>query len=458
MKMHRLFIVLTLLTIGACFSPARAQQQTEKSRLLIILDCSQSMWDKWQSDTKIKVTQQVLLRFLDSIQGHTDMEVALRVFGHLNKDAISTQLEVPFAPDNIYQLKSKLKTLVPNGGSNVATALDRSLKDFPKDDHARNIILIITDGMDDPDGNLCDVAERIQQSGTVVQTFIIGIGSPDNFKQQPDCAGHFTLLTGEERFDETLHEIFFLSDQDALLTLSLVDQDNRPYQTDVPVTFNDHQTNTLRYTVLYHYNTEDPIDTLEIDPLLTYDITIHTLPPIHYTDHHFKPGSHTLLQVPAPQSSLTLHHENRRIPFQLPTYTVLVRQHGDPALLATQPIGTSRNYLAGQYDIEILTLPVTRLTNVKLRGGTASDLQIPMPGQLALDKPGFPTTGSSFVFQGNRLQWVCDLDPSNPTERVILMPGDYQVILRPVNDPDPDEARTARFTILPAKTTGITVK
>ena len=88
----------------------------------------------------------------------------------------------------------------------------------------------------------------------------------------------------------------------------------------------------------------------------------------------------------------------------------------------------------------------------------AADLQIPMPGQLALSKPGIPTTGGIFLFQGNSLQWVCDLDPSNPTERVILMPGDYQVILRPVDDPDPDEVRTARFTILPAKSTSLTIK
>ena len=432
-------------------------QTAEQTRVLVILDCSQSMWDKWQSDSKIKVTQQVLLQFMDSIANHTDIQVALRVFGHLNKDNITTQLEVPFAPDNAYQFKSKLKTLVPNGGCTAATALTRSLKDFPPDDNARNIILIITDGMDDSDGDICDVAEHIQQSGTVVQTFIIGIGSPDNFKQQPDCAGHFTLLSGEERFDETLHEIFFLSDQDALLTLSLVDQDNRPYQTDVPVTFNDHQTHTLRYTVLYHYNTEDPIDTLEIDPLLDYDITIHTLPPIKLENRHFKPGSHTLLQVPAPQSALTLHHESRRTPFQLPVYTVLVRRHGDPALLATQPIGATRNYLAGQYDIEILSLPVTRLTNVKLRGGTSSDLQIPLPGQLALNKPATPTTGSIFVFQGNSLHWVCDLDPTNPTERVILMPGEYQIILRPLDDPDPESVQTARFTIRPAQQTGLTI-
>ena len=126
MKTLRLLIILTLMVSAAWRLPAQHTPSQETTRVLIILDCSQSMWDKWQSDSKIKVTQQVLLRFLDSIQGHTDMEVALRVFGHLNKDAISTQLEVPFASDNAYQLKSKLKTLVPNGGCTAATALDRS--------------------------------------------------------------------------------------------------------------------------------------------------------------------------------------------------------------------------------------------------------------------------------------------------------------------------------------------
>ena len=50
----------------------------ERTRVLLILDCSQSMWDKWQSDAKIKVTQKVLLRLLDSIGNLPDMEVALR--------------------------------------------------------------------------------------------------------------------------------------------------------------------------------------------------------------------------------------------------------------------------------------------------------------------------------------------------------------------------------------------
>jgi len=117
MKTHRLLIVLTLLAIGACCSPARAQQQAEKNRLLIILDCSQSMWDRWQSDSKIKVTQHVLLRFLDSIQGQTDMEVALRVFGHLNNGDFGTSLEVPSNRTTSTNCAAKSKPSSPTGAA-----------------------------------------------------------------------------------------------------------------------------------------------------------------------------------------------------------------------------------------------------------------------------------------------------------------------------------------------------
>ena len=455
MKTHRLLIVLTLLAIGACCSPARAQQQAEKNRLLIILDCSQSMWDRWQSDSKIKVTQHVLLRFLDSIQGQTDMEVALRVFGHLNNGDFGTSLEVPFEQDNFYKLRSKIKTLVPNGGCTAASAFSGALKDFPSSDHVRNIILVITDGLDECDGNICDVARQVNESGTVVQTFIIGIGNPDNFKHQLDCAGRFTLLTDEERFDETLYEVILLSDQKARVTLALLDADNRLYETDVPVTFHDSRTHALRYSTIYHYGTEDPVDTLDIDPLVNYDITLFTKPPIRLADRHFKPGRHTPLAIPAPQGSLMLHFGKQRTAFQVPAYTMLVRRSGDPAILATQPLGTKANYLAGSYDIEVLTLPVTRIEKIQLQSGSSSDLELPMPGQLAFDKPQEPTLGSIFVRKANGLQWVCDLDPASPTERIVLMPGDYELILRPLKNPSSGAVRSAHFTIRSAQQTGL---
>ena len=258
---RRLFILLFLIALGAGGGIAHAQKTTsapDKTRILIILDCSQSMWDRWQSNTKIKITQQVLLRCLDSLQQQPNIEVALRVFGHLNKESFASRLEVPFEANNYHKLQDKIKTLVPNGGVTAASALTSALNDFPADNHARNIILVITDGLTDSEDNICDIARQLQLAGTVAQTFITGIGSPDNFPHRPDCSVQFAQLPNEEPFYENLQHIFLLSDQKAQLTIALLDSEKKPYETDVPVVFYDSHTLTPRYTTLYHYGTTDP--------------------------------------------------------------------------------------------------------------------------------------------------------------------------------------------------------
>ena len=429
----------------------------EKTRVLIILDCSNSMWDKWQSEPKIKVTQKVLLRVLDSLQRQPDIEVALRVFGHLNRDAYGTQLEVPFEEGNIYKLQSKIKTLVPNGGCTAATALTNSLKDFPHDNKARNIILVITDGMDDCGGNICDVARQVQQSGTVVQTFIIGIGSSEDFQHRLDCAGRFSYLADEELFDETLLEVFYLSDQKARVTLAVVDNEKNPYETEVPVVFYDHQTHAAKYATIYHYGTGDAVDTLTIDPLATYDITFFTKPPVKLPTQQFKASRHNRVEVVAPQGSLQLHFDNKRTQFQTLNYSVIVRKHGESEILAYQPMGTKTNYLAGLYDIEVLSTPILLLPKVMVRSGAETDLQLPLPGQLALNKPQTVTTGSIFSYKNGKLQWVCDLNAESVTERILLMPGEYQVILKPKDAAGYTAVRTAHFTIQSAQQTGVNI-
>lgn len=451
-------LLLALVAIGNTLPAQRAASAPEKTRVLLILDCSHSMWDKWQSDAKIKVAQKVLLSFLDSISAQSDMEVALRVFGHLNKGSFATRLEVPFEADNNYRLQSKIKTLVPNGGCTAASALTSSLNDFPHDDNARNIILIITDGMDDCDGNICDVARQVQLSGIVVKTFIIGIGNPDDFQHRLDCAGRFSYLPSEELFDETLYEVFYLSDQKARVTLSVLDAERQPYETEVPVAFYDRQTQVVKYATLYHYGIEDPVDTLVIDPLVNYDVTFFTKPELRLYNQQFKPGRHTNLAVTAPQGSLRLRHENKRAPFQIPAYSMLVRQHDSTEVLAVQLLGSRLDYLAGSYDLEILSTPVMRLNNVVVRSGSDTDLQIPLPGQLALEKPKTVTTGSLFAYREGRLQWVCDLNTNSVSERIVLLPGEYQVVLKPFEASDYASVRTARFTIKSGQQTGVNLE
>lgn len=446
------------MVMGLATMAQKPSAAPEKTRLLLVLDCSQSMWDKWQSDAKIKVTQKVLLGFLDSIHNQSDVEVALRVFGHLNKDDFSTRLEVPFESNNYYKLQSKLKTLVPNGGCTATTALNSSLKDFPQDNKARNIILVITDRMDNRENNVCDVAQQLQRSGNVVRTFILGIGNRKDFDLADGCVDDFTFLENEESFAEMLHNVFNISDQKARVTMTLVNENGIAFATDVPMAFYDRQTHQVKYANIYHYSPEDATDTLVLDPLITYDVAIFTKPVTRLYGKHFQGGRYTHLDVTAPQGSLRLSHKGKLGPFQIPVYSVIVRQHDSTAILASQPIDSKKDYLAGRYDIDVMSLPPIKLTNVGIISGSSTDLQIPLPGQLALSKPKYATTGSVFAYNKGSLQWVCDLNDDLNDERLVLMPGEYQVILKAKGSAEYAATRTARFTITAAKQTAVVIK
>lgn len=453
--MKRLLLILSLTLFGLAAGAQRPAATPERTRVLIALDCSESMWGNWQSDAKIKVAQRVLLQLLDSIQGQSDIDMALRLFGHLGKEAGSTRLEVPFETGNLQKLRGKLKALVPGGNCAAAAALESSSGDFPHGSKAHNIILVITDSMDDA---ICGISQRLQRSGTVAKTFVIALGSSDKLRHGSDCAALFYGLPDEELLGETLREIFCLSGQKAHVTLAVNDNDGNRYETDVPVVFYDHQTHAVRYAAIYHYGTADPVDTLAIDPWTSYDITFFTKPPVQLYGQQFRPGRHSQAAVTAPQGSLCLRFENKRASFEFPAYPVIVRQHGQPATLSSQALGTQASYLEGSYDLEVLSTPAITLPNVAIRNGAATEMVLPIPGQLALNKPQAATAGCIFACRDGALQWVCDLDPGSVSERIVLMPGDYQVLLTPQGSPDYASARTAHFTIQSARQKGVEIK
>ncbi len=440
----------------------RAAVFGDKTRVLIILDCSHSMWDRWQSDAKIKVTQQVLLKFMDSVANQQGIEVALRVFGHLNKNSYGTRLEVPFEKGNNYKIQSKIKTLVPNGACTAATALSSSLNDFPplsgdskEDVQPRNIILIITDGMDDCDGNICDVARQVQMSGVIVQTFILGIGNKQDFQHSLDCAGKFTYVPNEEQYTETLYNIFRMSEEEARVVVSVNDETDHLLEATLPLAFYDSQTGVVKYNTIYSIDSRYTPDTLTVDPLVTYDITLFTTPPTVLKRRQFKPGRVNRLNIGVEQGSLRLRTDGQRTNYQVPQYPVLVYRHGSNALTGRQLMGESRDYLTGNYDIEVLSFPTLRLENVAIVASSATDLTIPTPGVANISKPKVISSGAVFELKDGVLAFVCDLDPNKVNERILLMPGEYQLVVKPQSSIDYKDVRTMRFQIGSGKTTNI---
>ena len=149
-----LLLLLLVLPLAAQKKKQQPARRAPQTHLLLVLDCSHSMWETWQSESKIKVTQQVLRRFIDSVDRRRDFDMALRVFGHKNDGSLASRLEVPFGDDNYYRLLGKLRTLVPEGNCDAASALGGVVDDFAQHPNDRNIILMITDGVDDCSGKI----------------------------------------------------------------------------------------------------------------------------------------------------------------------------------------------------------------------------------------------------------------------------------------------------------------
>ena len=446
--MRKLIIfVLLLAAIGA------QAQQSEKTRLLLIMDCSNSMWDHWQSNSKIKVTQQVLLSFLDSISRQHDVDVALRVFGHLNKDQFGTRLEVPFGEGNIYRLQSKIKTLVPQGGCTAAAALTDALSDFPATGSSRNLILIITDGMDDCDAEICDVARQVQLSGVVVQSFVLSIGG--NLSAHASCAGSVFPVEHEEEFAKTLYNIFRLSGHKAKVVLNMVDATGLLYETEHPVAFYDHRTGVSRQNTIYNVDGEMKPDTLLMDPLVTYDMTVFTHPPLKRETLQFSIDKVNTVDITVSEGTLSVHYGGQRPQWQMSNVDVIVRRAGSGERVAAQVVGEKGQYLAGRYDVEVQTLPVTTLRGVEVRADAATELSVPLPGMLVLNKPKGISTGAIFRLKDGLVEFATDLNSSAAGERLLLQPGQYEVVLHPQQATQYSKVQTRRFIIESGQTTKI---
>ena len=415
------------------------------------------MQDQWQSGPKVKAVQQVLGRFLDSIAKYPNTEVALRVFGQGEEGTMGTRLEVPFEPGNSYKVQRKIKTLVPGGEGKASVALLASRNDFPQEIMSRNIMLVITDKEEREMGQLCGLVRQLQQSGDVLRAYVLCIDVKGTAATD-GCDSTVVFMREESQLDATLFGIARQVHQRARVTLRLVGEERVPYETDVPVAFYDHKTHAVKKAFVYHYGIAERVDTLEVDPFVTYDITFFTKPPVSLTERQFPAEQHRSVTVEAAQGDLQLTFSGRKTSWTIPEYQILIRPHAEKEVLAMQPLNAKCAYLAGRYDIEVMSVPPTHIDDVELKAGTLTALQMDAPGLLVLNKPREIAEGSLFVSEAGMLRWVCDLNPSHFSERLILMPGEYQVILRPKEQTGYGDSRTTRFTITSAQQTSVTIE
>ncbi|MBP9080733.1 MAG: hypothetical protein KBF80_10820, partial [Flavobacteriales bacterium] len=386
----------------------------------------------WGNEPRITVARRVLLEALTPLEKVPDLELALRLYGHQTRiepgkqDCEDTRLEVPFAKGNTRAIRGKMNEVRCLGTTPIARSLEKAAGDFP-DNTARNVIILITDGIEACDEDPCAVSRALQAKGIILKPFIIGIGIDEANKYSLKCVGNYFDAGTPETFDRVMRVVIDQALGSTTTQLLLLTDQGMPTETDVPVTFHDQHTGEARYNFVHTMNLRGVPDTLQIDPVYTYRIVAHTVPPSTKENVALEPGRHNVIALMAGQGTLDLRIEGA-VTAEAPV-PCLVRQQGGSATLNAQPMNTAQRYRTGTYDLEVLTLPRLLIPGVVVRQGTATPVRIPRSGVLNLvaTEPG---PGAIFQQKGNELAWVVDLDPRLPRNQFKLLPGDYRVIYR----------------------------
>lgn len=399
------------------------------TRILFIFDASQSMYGRWQSDTKINIARQLMINLLDSIKTISNLELALRVYGHQRnyppKDCSDTKLEIPFAPNNINRIKTKIKSIVPRGSTPITQSLIAAAHDFPPCDSCRNIIILITDGIEECEGDPCEASLFLQRKGLVLKPFVIGIGR--DFRAAFDCVGTYYDASSEHAFSSALNAVISQVLNPTTLQIDLLDPSGKPTETNVNMTFFSRINGLPRYNFIHTLNRKGLPDTLTIDPLMIYDLVVHTTPPLRLDSLVLEPGEHNKVSLPAAQGGILLVVKgNERLLHNAP---VMVRRTNQHEILNTQGIGENKRYLAGRYDLDVLSLPRLTISGVEVHYQHTTTVEIPLPGIVVINKSVYGH-GSLYVVHEDRPVWIYDLRDGMLQETLTLMPGNYRIYFR----------------------------
>ncbi|TAH42941.1 MAG: VWA domain-containing protein [Bacteroidetes bacterium] len=402
------------------------------TRIEFLFDGSQSMYGRWQSGAKIDVAKNLMFQLLDSLRYLPNIELALRVYGHQKQfppqDCDDSKLEVPFSKGNIPRMKQVLKDLVPKGTTPIARSLELCGNDFP-DTESRNILILITDGIEECGGDPCAVSLALQKKGIFLKPFVIGMGIDDSWKKTFDCVGKYFDATNEVNFKMALDVVISQALNSTTMQVNLLDIHNRATETNVNMTFYDQYSGEMKYNFIHTLNTKGNPDTLVIDPLPVYKIVVHTIPPVSKDSIIFTPGKHTTVGIDAPQGYLFLKFDN---PAEFKKPLAIIRKRGEMKTLDVQEFHSTEKYLVGKYDIEVLTLPRINLENIDISQSKTTTLQIPRPGLVTLmtNNQGY---GSLYTEENGKLKWIYNMDDSLSKETIVLQPGRYHVVYRPKN-------------------------
>jgi len=460
----RHLILVTCLLMGLWVPRlSRAQNaasaQPKTTRILFVLDASGSMRAPWEGEQRWDVAKRLLSKMVDSLNAYPHLELALRAYGHQHENKENncedSRLEVAFAPKNAAAIKARLKTIEPKGNTPITYSLLQSAGDFPADKSSRNVLILITDGLESCKGDPCATALALQRKRVFLKPFVIGIGAEREFGKQLECLGQYYNAADVKTFRSILNDVVTQTLAKTTVSVNLTDDAGRPVESNVNMTFVNSVTALPEYNYVHYRDAQGKPDVLDIDALQSYDLVINTVPPVRQTNLPIRPGRANVLSYKTPQGTLWLQNPAAS-PNPYGTVQAVVRAQGNPATVVALPFGARQKLLAGNYEVELLTLP-RQLRRITVKQGQETAVTYEAPGILNIvsDLKGY---GSIYrLGQDEQQTWVHNLPETSSKVNLPMQPGAYRLVFRTKTATGSQFTDVRTFTIRPGQTSSVSI-
>ena len=403
------------------------------ARILFVFDASQSMSAFWDGEERIQTARRILVEMVDSLEKVNHVQMALRVYGHQSpvppQDCSDTRLEVPFAEGNASDIRQKLRFIVPRGTTPIAGSLAQVIDDFPPCPGCRNIVILITDGIEACDGDPCAVSLELQKEGIILKPFVIGIGLDPGFKETFDCVGYYFNVQTADKFREVMTNVINHVLNKTTTQVNLLDENGIPTETNVNMTFYDFMSGKIRYNYIHTLNQDGNPDTLDIDHLAEYKLEIHTIPPVTVDSIKLDIGTHNIIKASVPQGYLNVKTSRAKV---YDNIVFTVRKQGELKTLSNQKVNDTGKYLTGKYELEIPVIPGLIISDVNIQQSLTTIIDIPAPGTVTFtgSARGY---GSLYIIEPNKQTHIYNLSPTLRQQTIFMQPGNYSLIFRSAN-------------------------
>ena len=178
--------LLAAVTIVACAGGLPLMTAADAANVHLIVDASGSMAARMEGRSKMDIAKDVLVGLVNDLPA--DAQVAVSAYGHRRKDdCADIEALAPLGPKDAARIESRVRALRPVGMTPIAGALEAAGRDLAARAGQKNVVILVSDGVETCKGDPCSVAKRLRAAGAQVEVNVIGFDVKAEERKQLEC-------------------------------------------------------------------------------------------------------------------------------------------------------------------------------------------------------------------------------------------------------------------------------